>query len=118
MAVLLPHTSSHRRSVILFGCVWFLAFMAPVVFMPNHVARRYASLPMIGLVMAGSALTETYSNAWADPGRAPSQVRRGRRRHVAFFESGDRGLLDRTQEAAIPESQWACAATPKRDQGS
>jgi hypothetical protein len=49
---------SPRRKVLLLGVCWFLAMLAPAIFLKTHFLPYYLSAPLAGLALAGGTLLE------------------------------------------------------------
>ncbi len=66
LAALVLYTLSKLRQgsrAELFGWLWFLAFLAPVLPLANHISDYYLTLPLVGLSwVAGSALTSAWQS--------------------------------------------------------
>ncbi len=62
MAAFLLWAIWRRRWLVLFGFVWFLATLAPVLPLRDHISEYYLTIPTIGLALAGA---EAVVKAWA-----------------------------------------------------
>jgi hypothetical protein len=58
VVALLAYACWQRERVILFGLGWFALFLAPVVFLPEHMFHYYLYLPGMGVVLVLARLAE------------------------------------------------------------
>jgi hypothetical protein len=58
VVALLAYACWQRERVILFGLGWFALFLAPVVFLPEHMFHYYLYLPGTGVVLVLARLAE------------------------------------------------------------
>lgn len=64
LAAALVWLAWRRERFVLFGCAWFLATLAPILPLRNHISDYYLTVPVLGLAMA-AGVAAARRPAWA-----------------------------------------------------
>jgi len=96
-AGLLGLASPPRRRLCLFGALWFLLALGPVLLLPAHAYPFYLMLPAAGLLLATGALVDAAADRIAAP---RSLAAAGAAALALFAGSSHAGLLQRVEVQA------------------